>query len=122
MGIVTYKYIIPNTIKQDIFLARKERLSITMDGPLDDDYVANLLKEDAKKASQNAALIGMGAYMPQKYVYSPPPTYTILIQDCLEQMVRLPSQINDSYAISFGKPTATTKHSLRKKPKNQEQG
>ncbi|RDI89600.1 hypothetical protein Vi05172_g32 [Venturia inaequalis] len=39
-----------------------------MDRPLDDDYVANLLKEDAKKANQNASLIGMRAYMPQKYV------------------------------------------------------
>ncbi|QDS72972.1 hypothetical protein FKW77_008689 [Venturia effusa] len=37
-----------------------------MDGPLDDDYVANLLKEDAKKANQSASLIGMRAYMPQK--------------------------------------------------------
>ncbi|KAE9973555.1 hypothetical protein BLS_003554 [Venturia inaequalis] len=37
-----------------------------MDRPLDDDYVANLLKEDAKKANQNASLIGMRAYMPQK--------------------------------------------------------
>lgn len=39
-----------------------------MDRPLDDDYVANLLKEDAKRANQNASLIGMRAYMPQKYV------------------------------------------------------
>jgi hypothetical protein len=35
---------------------------------LDDDYVANLLKEDAKKASKNASVMGIRAYMPQKYV------------------------------------------------------
>ncbi|TLD24573.1 60s ribosomal protein l37 [Venturia nashicola] len=35
-------------------------------GPLDDGYVASLLKDDAKKANQNASLIGMRAYMPLK--------------------------------------------------------
>jgi hypothetical protein len=40
----------------------------TMDDSLDDDYVANLLKEDAKKASKSASVIGMRAYMPQRYV------------------------------------------------------
>lgn len=40
----------------------------TMDDSLDDDYVANLLKEDATKTNQNASVIGMRAYMPQRYV------------------------------------------------------
>jgi hypothetical protein len=34
----------------------------------DDDYVANLLKEDAKKANESASVIGMRAYMPQRYI------------------------------------------------------
>jgi hypothetical protein len=41
---------------------------LTMEDGLDDDYVANLLKEDAKKASKNASVVGIRAYMPQRYV------------------------------------------------------
>lgn len=93
-----------------------------MDGPLDDDYVANLLKEDARKANQNASLIGMRAYMPQRHVKLLPPRYCILILYHSEQMMKLQSQINDSYETSSAKPIVTTKHSLRKRPKNQEQG
>jgi len=37
------------------------------DHELSDNYVANLLKEDAKKAATNASILGMRAYMPQRY-------------------------------------------------------
>lgn len=94
-----------------------------MDGPLDDDYVANLLKEDAKKANQSAALIGIRAYMPQKYVHqSMLPTCAILIQYCPEQMLKLQSQTHASYEISSAKPIATIKRSLRRRPKSEEPG
>ena len=33
---------------------------------LDDEYIANLLKEDAKKTSKNFAL-GLGGFLPTRY-------------------------------------------------------
>lgn len=40
-----------------------------MDAAFDDDYVASLLKEDAKKANKSASVIGMRAYMPTRYAF-----------------------------------------------------
>ena len=37
----------------------------------DDDYVANLLKEDASKNAKQYEMVGLGAYLPKRCVLGP---------------------------------------------------
>ena len=37
---------------------------------IDDDYVANLLKNDAKASSKKYTMVGLEAFLPKRYAFS----------------------------------------------------
>lgn len=41
---------------------------MTADSLEDDEYVANLLKEDARRSAKKYEMVGLDAFLPQRYV------------------------------------------------------
>jgi len=57
--------------RQTLRRTRFPRRNITMPTEdLDDDYVANLLKNDAKTSSKKYTMVGLEAFLPKRFAFS----------------------------------------------------